>query len=78
MYVFLLLFRSSSSGKKNLAMGELIINFLGPPPNEYLTRRVCLLLCIVFISSFVIGTGCPWKLLNVFGRCSSEQGIRGN
>jgi hypothetical protein len=49
MYVFSLLFCSFYSGK-NLAMGELIINFLGPSPNEHLTRQVCLLLYIFFIS----------------------------
>jgi hypothetical protein len=40
---------------ENLAMGEIIINFLGPSPSEHLTRKVCLLLSMVFISSFVIG-----------------------
>lgn len=39
-----------STQRRNLAMGELIINFLGPPPNEHLTRGVCLLLCIYFVS----------------------------
>ena len=34
-------------------MGELTITFFGPAPNEFLTRRVCFLICIVFISSFV-------------------------
>ena len=72
-----LLFYSFYSGK-NLAMGELIINFLGPSPNEHLTRKVNLLLSIDFISSFFIGNRCAWNLLNVFGHCSSEQGIRGN
>jgi hypothetical protein len=63
---------------KNPAMGELIINFLGPLPNEHLTRKVCLLTSIVFISSFFIGNRCTWDLLNVFGRCPSKQRICGN
>ena len=59
------------STQKNLAIGKLRIGLVGPSPNDYLTLNVCLLLIyIVFISSFVIGNRCAWKLFNVFGRCS--------
>ena len=47
-----------STQRKNLAMGILLICFIGPPPNEHLTLKVCFLLTyIVFISSesFVVG-----------------------
>jgi len=48
----LLLFHDFYSKKtNNPAMGELIINFLGPPPNEFLTRKVCLLISVVFFIS---------------------------
>ena len=56
-------------------MGELIINFLGPPPDEYLTRKVYLLTFIVFYLIIRLGNRCSWNLLNFLARCSPKQGI---
>jgi Zn-dependent M16 (insulinase) family peptidase len=61
------------------SVGELILNFIGPPRNDYLTLTVHILpLLFVFqnTNDRSEGSGHPWHLSNVFICCPVDEGIR--
>jgi Zn-dependent M16 (insulinase) family peptidase len=65
--------------EKDESMGELIINFMGPPREHYLERKVQSFCFYVLLSKRscdrVVGTRCAWCLHDFIGGGSFKQGI---
>ena len=59
-------------------MGRIVMVFIGPPRNEFLTKKVYLMILPRLYLIIRIGNRYSWNLLKLLACCSPEQGICGN